>query len=99
MKPTIVFNGKAIEILKPTVEVLRETLKLDAERRELSTLDFIDRHCEIIARAFGVTADEVYANLSAEDMLPMYNDILAYQLEQLTARFKKNEAEETALQV
>lgn len=99
MKPTIVFNGKAIEILKPTVQILREALKLETERRELSTLDFIDRHCEIIVRAFGVTADEVYANLSAEDMLPMYNDILVYQLEQLTARFKKNEAGETAVQI
>lgn len=98
-RPTITIDSKTIEIKKTSVEVFRKILKLDSERSEIPALDFVDRHCEVIALAFGVTDEQVYSNLDVADLIPKYSEVSIYLSERLAGRVKKNEAEETAVQV
>lgn len=98
-RPTITIDGKTIEMKKTFVEVFRKILKLDAERTSIPAIEFIDRHCEVIALAFGVTAEQVYDNLDVAEIIPLYSDISIFMSERLAGKVKKNEAEETAVQV
>lgn len=91
MKPTITIDGKTIEMKKTSVEVFRKILKLDAERSEIPVTDFVDRHCEVIALAFGVTEEQVYNNLDVSDIIPKYSEISIFLSERLVGKIKKNE--------
>lgn len=90
-RPVITIDGKTIEMKKTSVEVFRKILKLDAERAEIPVGDFVDRHCEVIALAFGVTEEEVYNNLDVADIIPKYSEISIFLSERLVGKIKKNE--------
>ena len=98
-RPTITIDGETFELKKTLVQVFRKILKLEMERREIPLNEFVDRHCEIIALAFGVTEEQVYDNLDVADVIPKYSEVSIYLSERLAGRIKKNEAEETAVQV
>lgn len=95
-RPTITIDGKTIEMKKTFVEVFRKILRLDSERSEIPATDFVDRHCEVIALAFGVTEEQVYNNLDVADIIPKYSEVSIYLSERLAGKVKKNEAVETA---
>lgn len=82
-KPTITINGNKIEMPKVKARVWREVMALTAERKNVSAADFVDRHCEVIALAFNVTKDDVLDNIFIDDVLPIFNAILAYVSELL----------------
>lgn len=94
-KPIITINGVQIEMLVPKARMWREFIKFDEERKDISSVDFVDRHSEIIAQAFGVSKDDVLDNLSVDEILPAYTEVLRYLVSTLTSRFvgdKKNDA-------
>lgn len=95
-RPTIEINGETIKLAKTTVHTLREVLKLDAERRELSMIDFLDRSCEVLALAFGVTPEQVYDTLDVEELMPKYIEVLTYLLERLSGKSKKKDTVDTS---
>ena len=95
-RPTITIDGKTIEMKTTLVEVFRKILRLDSERSEIPATDFVDRHCEVIALAFGVTDEQIYNNLDVADIIPKYSEVSIYLSERLTGKVKKNEAAETA---
>lgn len=94
-RPTITIDGRKIELPEAKARIWREIIKFDETRKEIPTADFVDRHAEIIALAFGVTADEVLDNLEVGEILPVYLSVLTALLEMLTAKMsgKKTEAE------
>lgn len=98
-RPTITIDGKTIEMKTAKVEVFRKILKLDNERKEIPVTDFVDRHCEVIALAFGITEEQVYNNLDIGELIPKYSEISIYLSERLVGKIKKNEAAETEAQI
>ena len=95
-RPTITIDGKTIEMKTTLVEMFRKILRLDSERSEIPATDFVDRHCEVIALAFGVTEEQIYNNLDVADIIPKYSEVSIYLSERLAGKVKKNEAAETA---
>lgn len=94
---TILINGAERELLKLKARLWRQVMKFDEERKEILAVDAVDRYCEIIALAFGVTADEVLDGLYIEEVLPKYFEVLNEVVGMLTAKLgKKNAEEETA---
>ena len=92
-KPTIIINGKEIEMQTPKARLWREIVKFNDERRDLPVEDFCNEHAKIIAAAFGVTADEVLDNLYVDDIMPTYFKVFSFVLGMLTAKLsidKKN---------
>ena len=92
-KPTLTINGKVIEMPAVKARIWREVMALTAERKNISTVDFVERHCDVIAMAFNITKDDVLDNISVEDVLPTFNTILVYISSLITAKLgdtKKN---------
>lgn len=93
--PTITINGKEIQMPKLTARVWKETTKINEKRKDLSYVDAINVYCEVIAIAFGVTADEVLDNLYVEDVMPKYFEVLKEIGALITSKLpKKNELPE-----
>ena len=93
-KPTLTINGKKIEMLEPKARAWRESIKLSEQRNEILAVDFVNKHCEFIAAAFGVSVDDVLDNIDVVDVMPLFYDVLAYIMKRLWAKWtddKKNE--------
>ncbi len=95
MKITIKIGEKIIELPKIKAGMWREIMKFEEERKEIRAADIVEKYCEIIAAAFGVTIDEVLENLSIDEVVPKYYEILNAMLGMLTAKLgnKKNAGE------
>ncbi len=93
-RPTITIDGKTIDMPTPKARFWREIIKFEEGRKELTVEKFCDEHVNIIARAFGVTGEEVLDSLDVDEILPTYMNVLMYIMQLLTARLKvtkKNE--------
>ena len=95
-KPKITINGKEIELGQIKARLWKEIIKFHEGRRNIETADLMEKYCEIIALAFGVTTDEVLDNLNIEDVGELYYDIFDAVAAMLKGKSpKKNkEAEE-----
>lgn len=101
-KPTITINGE-VKVMPPVkARAWRELMQCEEEfkelRKDFKSDDAIEKHCEIIAKLFGVTADEVLDNLDIDDVLPTYFRALGYVVAMLTDKLSgdKKNAVETA---
>ena len=95
-KPTIMINGKQIDLPPVKARFWREIIRFDEVREEISSKDFVDEHAKIIALAFNVTQDEILDNLGVDDILPLYSNVLRYVIHLLSAKVgKKNTLGET----
>lgn len=101
-KPTIIVNNRMIEMPMPKARLWREIVKFEDERQSVSVDEFCDGHINIIARAFGVTTDEIFDNIDVDEILPTYRRILTYIMQLLTSKLtgiKKNMEEDITAQV
>lgn len=92
----IVINGE-IKMM-PTIKARawREVMQFEESRKDIKTLDAVEKYCEIIALVYGVTLDEVLDNLEISDVIPTYFSILNRIVAMLTEKLvvdKKNETE------
>ncbi len=93
-KPVITINGNKIEMLEPKARAWREVMKFETERKDLKADDAVEKYCEVIAKVFGVTTDEVLDNLELADVIPTYFAVLNRIVAMLTEKLltdKKNE--------
>lgn len=100
--PTIIINGKPIEMPRPKARVWREIISFNEARRNLPTEDFINEHAKIIALAFRVSEDDILDNLDVDEILPTYFNVFTCVVSLLTANLsvsKKNSDEEVITQV
>lgn len=92
-KPTITINGKEIS-MKSKARLWGVVMKFDKDAAEIPREEEVDRYCEIIAVAFGLTTDEVLDNLELEDVAPKYFEVYNAVAGLLTSKLaKKNETE------
>lgn len=91
-KPTLTIDGKVIEMPPIKARVWREVMKFEDDRQELKlrSVDAVEKHCEVIAKVFDVTTDEVLDNLELQDVLPTYFAILNYVAVMLTEKLPNN---------
>lgn len=98
-RPTIEINGQIIEMKNLKARIWREVMKFETERKDIATVDYVDKQCEIIAMAFGVTADEVLDNLEIGEVTPKYFEVFNAIVAMLTEKLgKKNVETEVATQ-
>lgn len=90
MKVTIKIAEKIIELPKIKAGMWREIMKFEEERKEIKAVDAVEKYCEVIATAFGITTDEVLDNLLIEEVVPKYYEILNAMLGMLTAKLGEN---------
>ena len=95
-KPTITINGKEIEMREPKACIWRRAVQLSEKRNEIAAVDFVDSHCEFIADAFGISADDVLENIDVADVMPIFYDVLAYVMNRLWTKIINNKKNETA---
>ena len=93
MKVTIKLGEKIVELPKIKAGMWREIMKFEEERKEIKSADIIEKYCEIIAAAFGVSTEEILENLLIDEVVPY--EILNAMLGMLTAKLgnKKNAVE------
>lgn len=90
--PTITINGKEIKLPPVKARLWKEIMKFHSERKNISTVDLIEKYCEIIAIAFGVTTDEVLDNIDVVDVSETYFKVFNAVVAMLTAKLpKKND--------
>lgn len=87
-RPIIVIEGKPIEMPTPKARLWREIIKFEEERKNLTVEDFCDSHIAVLARAFGVTDDEICDSLTVDEVLPLYTTVLTYIMQLLTSKLK-----------
>lgn len=75
--PTLLLGEKTLK-MKTSAGVANEILKFSDERRKLEVDNFLQRHIEIIALAFGTTADEVKEKVSLGVVVSKFLDCLEY---------------------
>lgn len=86
-KSTIEINGKEYKVKKILSKDWRRIFKFEEERKDILLIDFIDKHCEVIAGVLeGVTAEELQEELSVDEVMKVYNDVLKYLLELLSRK-------------
>ena len=86
-KSTIEINGKEYKIKKILAKDWRRIFKFEEERKDILIIDFIDKHCEVIAGVLeGVTAEELQDVLSVDEVMKVYDGIVKYLLELLSRK-------------
>ena len=86
-KKTIIINGKKYTVKKIFAKDWRRIFKFDEERKDILLIDFVDKHCEIIASVLeDVSAEELQENFSVNEVMAVYNDFLKYLLTLLSAK-------------
>lgn len=96
--PNIEINGE-MKVLPPIkARTWREIMQYETQRKDTKvfTTDDVEKHCAIIALAFGVTTDEVLDNIDITDVIPTYYAVLRRIAAMLTEKLivdKKNEPE------
>lgn len=92
--PTTI-NIKELELPTIKAHTWINIVKFNDEKKDISAVEAVDKYCEVIALAFGVSKDEVLKNLNIEDVMPLYFEILKRVSAMLTAKLpKKNETVE-----
>ena len=87
MENKIVINGKEYKVKKILAKDWRRIFKFDGERKDILIIDFMDKHCEIIASVLeDVSAEELQENFSVDEVMAVYNDVLKYLLTLLSAK-------------
>ena len=87
MDNTINVVGKEYRVKKIKAKNWREIFKFEEERKDILIIDFIDKHCEVIAGVLeGVTAEELQENLSVEEVMQVYSELVKYLLRLLTEK-------------
>lgn len=92
-KPTITINDKEIEMVEIKARTWRKIMEFDATRNDILTVDAVDKYCEIIATAFGVTVDDVLDNLNLDDVVPKYFEVFDAVVKLLFSKFNKKNVE------
>ena len=92
--PTITINGKEIP-MKTKARIWGVVMKFDKDAKDIPAENEVDKYCEIIAAAFGVTADEILDNMELDDVAPKYFEVYNEVSRLLTSKIKKNEKDET----
>lgn len=93
MKVTIKLGEKIIEMPKLKARMWREIMKFEGERKTITAADAVEKYCEVIAVAFGVTADEILDNFEIDEVVPKYYEVVKAVVGMLTAKMgedKKN---------
>lgn len=98
-RPTIKINGEVRYMPAVKARMWREVIKFEEERKSLPTIDMLDKHCEIIAKIFGTTTDEVLDNLEIADVMPSYYAILNYIAAMLTEKIKADKKNEEVAEI
>jgi len=99
-RPKLIINEREIEIPPIKARLWRTIMQFDAEEKDIFKPDTIEKYCEIIALAFGVTTEEVLDNLELPDVLPKYFDVYRAVVKMLSEKTpKKNKEAEIAVQV
>lgn len=91
-KPTITIDGKEIK-MRTKARLWGAFAKFDNSRTEIPAEELVDKYCEIIAVAFGVTTDEVLDNLEIDEVIPTYVKVNNAVVDLLNDYAKKNEIE------
>ena len=92
--PTITINGEE-KTIKTKARLWRVMAEFNEKRKNLSSADFVEEHCKVIATACGLTLDEVLDNMEISDVVPVCLKIIDYVGEQLTAKtLKKSQGAE-----
>ncbi len=98
-KPTIIINGKEIEMPRMKAKLWSTVSKLVEDSKGKMKDDTVEKYCEVIAVAFGVEKEEVVENLYLDEVLPKYTEVLETLTDMLYANFnKKNETAEATEQ-
>ena len=99
-KLTITINGKEIEMPPIKARLWKTIMNFHSARKDIPAADLVEKYCEIIAIAFGVTCDEVLDNLNLEDVGETYFKVFDVVVAVLSVKTpKKNDApEEVATQ-
>lgn len=92
-RPTITINGNEIVMPEVKARIWLEVMKFESVRKELKSVDAIEKYCAVIAMAFGVSVDEVLDNLDIADVLPTYFAVLNCVVAMLTEKLAKKNAE------
>ena len=87
MKNTIEINGKEYKIKKILAKDWREIFKFDENRKDILLINFVDKHCEVLAGVLeDVTVEELQNTLTVDEIMEIYNAILKYLLTLLSAK-------------
>ena len=87
MKNTIEISGKKYKVKKIYGEDWRKIFKFDMERKDILLIDFVDKHCGIIASVLeDVSAEELQEKFSVDEVMSIYDDVLKYLLKLLSAK-------------
>lgn len=92
-KPKIRIDGKEIEMGAVKARLWKVLMQFHGDRKNIETADLIEKYCEIIAIAFGVTTDEVLDNLNIEEVGETYYNVFEAVVGLLTAKVDKKNAE------
>ena len=101
MVPKIKINGKTYIATAPKAKIWREIVKFDENRTQENTVDFIDKHAEMIAKVFDnseVTAESVLDNLGLDEIVPKYFEVFKWICELINSKLQQlpNESTPTA---
>ena len=76
-KPKLLLGDTEKELIT-TAGVASEILKFSNKRKDIPVENYLQEHINILAIAFGVTADEVRNNVSLAVVVTKYFEILEY---------------------
>lgn len=76
-KPKLQINGKEIEMLG-NAGTAQEILKFSNDRKKLSVENFLESHIKMVAKAFGVSAEEVSNSITLAEVVETYLKCLEY---------------------
>ena len=93
-KPALIINNKTYEPRELKARIWRKILEFDESKKDLLSVDFIDKHAEIISMIFPVSTDDILDNLNLEDILKVYNDCLTYILQLIGSKLEIANKEE-----
>lgn len=88
-KPVIELNGKKYEIKELKARVWREVTEFETNKKELSNVEYVDKHAEILAKFFDLSADEILDKMDLADVTLKYLECYRYMFDMLYAKTKE----------
>jgi hypothetical protein len=88
----IVIAGKKYPIGKPKAKEWRELSKFMDERKEISSVDYVDKHAEIIAALLNdkeITAGFIIENADLDEIMPAYYALSNHIIGNLNSKLSK----------